>query len=125
MTKRPANPYRGFLRTSLLSFLLLWCTGFTPLPVRAASDTAGPGYSQCIACDPASHVPHHAASVFCNVLPHAVKGDLPRPLDFAATPAATHPVVFVEQVDVALSLAMTRQPPVGQPLYLSLHRLLN
>lgn len=125
MTKRPANSYRAFFRASLLSLLLLWCTGFAPLPVRAASDTASPGHSQCIACDPVSHVPHHATSDFCNVLPHAAKGDLTGPVDFAATPAATHPIVFLERVDVARPRAATCRPPVGPPLYLSLQRLLN
>lgn len=127
MTKRPANSYRAFFRASLLSFLLLWCAGFAPLPVRAASDTAPPGHShsQCIACDPTSDVPHHATSDFCNVLPHAAKGDLAGPLDFAATPAATHPIVFLERVDVARPRAATCRPPVGPPLYLSLQRLLN
>jgi len=125
MTKRPANSVRAFFRASLLSFLLLWCTGFALLPGRAAADTAPLSHFHCVACDPASRAPHHTASVFCNVLPHAVKDDPTTSLDSSLDPAAPHSVVVFERVDFALPLATTRRPFAAPPLYLSLQRLLN
>ncbi len=123
--KMPGQSHRASFKAGLLSLLLLWCTGFAPLPAQATTDTAIPAHSGCIACNPLSGAPHHGSSASCIALPNAVKDNLTPSVDFSLDQAAPHSIVVFERVDFALPRATTRRPFAAPPLYLSLRRLLN